>query len=213
MLTTCQNALGSFTQSMPLPSSRPVTSLTMLSLSPACTCTNSALAMHCIPASVRPARCKIVRMNPGGHAMSYLDTITGNTNKGNKSNEGNTKSLCYLFYLPLLQGLSHSGKDNFLAALMRIPHGLRTMYVHAYQSYLWNAATSERCLKHGTKSVVQGDLVLPVNSAEAEEESHANGEQSLPLVQRQRVHCTQAAARVRHASRSQPLLLGRATLS
>ncbi|KAL0027136.1 hypothetical protein WJX79_009492 [Trebouxia sp. C0005] len=75
----------------------------------------------------------------------------------------------------ILEGLSHSGKDNFLAALMRIPHGLRTMYVHAYQSYLWNAATSERCLKHGTKSVVQGDLVLPVNSAEAEEESHANG--------------------------------------
>ncbi|DBB03074.1 TPA: hypothetical protein ACH3X1_013389 [Trebouxia sp. C0004] len=74
----------------------------------------------------------------------------------------------------ILEGLSHSGKDNFLAALMRIPHGLRTMYVHAYQSYLWNAATSERCLKHGTKSVVQGDLVLPVDSPQAEEH-HANG--------------------------------------
>ena len=82
------------------------------------------------------------------------------------------------------QGLSHGGKDNFLAALMRIPHGLRTMYVHAYQSYLWNAATSERCQKHGTKNVVQGDLVLPVDSAEAEEDHHANGEQVLPLVQR-----------------------------
>lgn len=43
---------------------------------------------------------------------------------------------------------------------MRIPHGLRTMYVHAYQSYLWNAATSERCLKYGTDRVVEGDLVL-----------------------------------------------------
>lgn len=43
---------------------------------------------------------------------------------------------------------------------MRIPHGLRTMYVHAYQSYVWNAATSERCLKYGTDTVVEGDLVL-----------------------------------------------------
>jgi len=120
--------------------------------------------------------------------------------------------LSYLYYLPLLQGLSHNGKDNFLAALMRIPHGLRTMYVHAYQSYLWNAATSERCLKHGTKRVVEGDLVLPVDSAEAEEH-HANGEQVLPLVQRPCVHCTQAAAGLRHASRSQSLSSGSATLS
>ena len=74
------------------------------------------------------------------------------------------------------------------------------MYVHAYQSYLWNAATSERCLKHGTKTVVQGDLVLPDDSPEAEEEHHANGEQVLPpFVQRHCVHCTQAAARLRHA--------------
>lgn len=101
-----------------------------------------------------------------------------------------------LYYLPLPQGLSHSGKDNFLAALMCIPHGLRTMYVHAYQSYLWNAATSERCLKHGTKTVVQGDLVLPADSAEAEEEHYANGEQVLPLVQRQSVFCVQAACRL-----------------
>ena len=61
----------------------------------------------------------------------------------------------------VLQGLAQHGKDNFLAALMRIPHGRRTMYVHAYQSYLWNAATSERCLKYGTDKVMAGDLVLP----------------------------------------------------
>ena len=49
---------------------------------------------------------------------------------------------------------------------MRIPHGLRTMYVHAYQSYLWNAATSERCLKYGTDRVVEGDLVLLTREAQ-----------------------------------------------
>ena len=81
-------------------------------------------------------------------------------------------SLCFVEVLPLVkkqkknfcavtfQGLSHHGKDSFLAALMHIPHGLRTMYVHAYQSYLWNAATSERCLRYGTDRVVEGDLVL-----------------------------------------------------
>lgn len=76
------------------------------------------------------------------------------------------------------QGLSHHGKDNFLAALMRIPYGLRTMYVHAYQSYLWNTATSERCLKYGTDSVVEGDLVLL--SGEAQESSlQDNGRRSV----------------------------------
>ncbi len=71
-----------------------------------------------------------------------------------------------------MQGLSHNGKTNFLAAIMRIPHGLRRMYVHSYQSYLWNAATSERCLKHGTHKAIQGDLVLVVDPAagDAEEE-------------------------------------------
>lgn len=64
------------------------------------------------------------------------------------------------------QGLSHHGKDSFLAALMRIPHGLRTMYVHAYQSYLWNAATSQRCREYGTDRVVEGDLVLLTDKAQ-----------------------------------------------
>lgn len=72
-----------------------------------------------------------------------------------------------LLYAVTCQGLSHHGKDNFLAALMRIPHGLRTMYVHAYQSYLWNSATSERCLKHGTDRVVEGDLVLLSGGAQS----------------------------------------------
>ena len=63
---------------------------------------------------------------------------------------------------------------------MRIPHGLRTMYVHAYQSYLWNAAVSERCLKHGTQKVVQGDLVLPAEPG-TEEEAQNPGKQSVGL--------------------------------
>lgn len=70
----------------------------------------------------------------------------------------------------VLQGLKHHGKNNFLAALQRIPHGLKTMFVHSYQSYLWNAATSERCKRFGTGKAVEGDLVL--NSAAVAENSN-----------------------------------------
>ncbi|KAL6657539.1 hypothetical protein ACP70R_005319 [Stipagrostis hirtigluma subsp. patula] len=48
---------------------------------------------------------------------------------------------------------------NYLQALMAIPRTLRLMYVHSYQSYLWNHAASRRVEKYGISQVVQGDLV------------------------------------------------------
>ncbi|XP_031248960.1 multisubstrate pseudouridine synthase 7-like isoform X1 [Pistacia vera] len=48
---------------------------------------------------------------------------------------------------------------NFLQALKAIPRTLRMMYVHSYQSYLWNHAASMRVEKYGTEQVVVGDLV------------------------------------------------------
>ncbi|XP_071684585.1 uncharacterized protein [Lolium perenne] len=45
---------------------------------------------------------------------------------------------------------------NYLQALMAIPRPLRLMYVHSYQSYLWNHAASMRVGKYG---VIEGDLV------------------------------------------------------
>lgn len=44
-------------------------------------------------------------------------------------------------------------------AVAQIPRNLRVMYVHAYQSYVWNCVVSERFKKFGRK-VVKGDLVL-----------------------------------------------------
>ena len=43
---------------------------------------------------------------------------------------------------------------------MAVPRNLRSMYIHAYQSYLWNCAASHRLDTHGAQAVVAGDLVL-----------------------------------------------------
>lgn len=58
----------------------------------------------------------------------------------------------------LSQKKEHTSKD-YLAALLKIQRNLRTMYVHAYQSKVWNLAAGERWSRHGMK-VIEGDLVL-----------------------------------------------------
>ncbi|XP_011621650.1 multisubstrate pseudouridine synthase 7 isoform X1 [Amborella trichopoda] len=58
----------------------------------------------------------------------------------------------------ILQCLKRS-PGNYLQALKSIPRTLRLMYVHSYQSYLWNHAASSRVQKHGIDKVVVGDLV------------------------------------------------------
>lgn len=63
----------------------------------------------------------------------------------------------------LLEALSESG--SMINALLRVPHTLRTMYAHAYQSYVWNAVASER-VKMGS-SLLVGDLVLVQNDESA----------------------------------------------
>ncbi|KAK0618677.1 Multisubstrate pseudouridine synthase 7 [Lasiodiplodia hormozganensis] len=49
--------------------------------------------------------------------------------------------------------------NDFQGALGTLPKTLRGMYVHAYQSIVWNVAASERWSRHGAK-VIPGDLVL-----------------------------------------------------
>ena len=57
-----------------------------------------------------------------------------------------------------LSGRSGHGED-YLGALQTVPHNLRLMYVHAYQSLVWNVAASQRWKRFGS-SVIEGDLVL-----------------------------------------------------
>lgn len=58
----------------------------------------------------------------------------------------------------LIRYLSKNPSDPF-GALLTIQRNLRLMYVHAYQSYVWNLALSHRTRSYGNK-VVKGDLVL-----------------------------------------------------
>ncbi len=50
-------------------------------------------------------------------------------------------------------------KTDWQGALMTIPRTLRLMYVHAYQSLVWNSVAGKRWATHGDR-VVAGDLVL-----------------------------------------------------
>ncbi|KAG5316505.1 PUS7 synthase, partial [Acromyrmex insinuator] len=58
----------------------------------------------------------------------------------------------------LLKGLQISGDKNPLGILDSIPRNIRLMYIHAYQSFVWNHIVSKRIKQFGTEVVV-GDLV------------------------------------------------------
>lgn len=61
----------------------------------------------------------------------------------------------------IMKSLSKSEElsRDHLTALISLPRNTRSMYVHSYQSLLWNQATTYRLKKYGFK-VIPGDLIL-----------------------------------------------------
>ncbi|KAH9205778.1 pseudouridine synthase [Leptodontidium sp. 2 PMI_412] len=70
-----------------------------------------------------------------------------------------------------------NGKDDYSGAISSIHRNLRTMYVHAYQSLVWNFVASERWSRYGSK-VIKGDLVLvsSTTATEVKDEVDESGE-------------------------------------
>lgn len=59
---------------------------------------------------------------------------------------------------------------------LKIPRNLRLMYVHAYQSYVWNAIVSERIRTYGADKPVPGDLVMDDTPQESNIDAGSDGE-------------------------------------
>lgn len=59
----------------------------------------------------------------------------------------------------ILEGLDKHGHTNYLGSFQYLPKQMKYMYVHAYQSYVWNEAVSKRIELYGSDKLVIGDLV------------------------------------------------------
>ncbi|MEM4292650.1 MAG: tRNA pseudouridine(13) synthase TruD [Thermoplasmata archaeon] len=76
-----------------------------------------------------------------------------------------------LFERAICQRLAERPED-YAGALKVLPKNLLMMFVHAYQSFLFNRILSRRLKKFGGNTVEIGDIVLPVKNGMPQEEQH-----------------------------------------
>ncbi|XP_059916356.1 pseudouridylate synthase 7 homolog [Gadus macrocephalus] len=74
----------------------------------------------------------------------------------------------------LLRGLCMYGKKNVVTAFGLIPRNNRLMYIHSYQSVVWNTMVSRRIEAFGLNAV-EGDLVLKGGTAHMLSAEEAKG--------------------------------------
>ncbi|KAK6175829.1 hypothetical protein SNE40_014213 [Patella caerulea] len=73
----------------------------------------------------------------------------------------------------VLYVLSKQGSNMYYNALQALPRNSRLLYVHSYQSYIWNSMVSRRIQLYGFK-LVEGDLVLNTDN-------NCNGESKVDI--------------------------------
>ena len=66
---------------------------------------------------------------------------------------------------------------EILIGTTQIPKTLRLMYIHAYQSYVWNAIVSERTRLYGANRPIVGDLVLESSSDDSVDFDQVEGDE------------------------------------
>ena len=69
-----------------------------------------------------------------------------------------------------MQGLEREHKNNLVGALGFLQRNTQLLYLHAYQSLLWNKAVSYRIQKFGYQVLI-GDLVLLPETKELQDEN------------------------------------------
>jgi tRNA pseudouridine13 synthase len=64
----------------------------------------------------------------------------------------------------ILETLQKSGATGYLNAIQALPRPTRLLYLHAYQSYVWNAVATERVRK-GPLHPIPGDMIFEERAA------------------------------------------------